>query len=87
MRVGELPCIPYYRPADPRIAQELAILSVDHNSILMANHGVTVMGKSFSEAVYNLEELEETAKLSFIVDPKDTRYLTDEEIEELKTAY
>ncbi|MEF1310134.1 aldolase [Vibrio mytili] len=87
MRVGQLPVIPYYRPGAPQIAQDLAKLSVDHNAILMANHGVTVMGTSLQAATYNLEELEETAKLRFILGEGNTRHLTSEEITELRTSY
>ncbi|MCF7353167.1 aldolase [Vibrio sp. CK2-1] len=87
MRVGALPMIPYYRPGSPKIAEDLSRLSVDHNAILMANHGVTVMGKSLQAATYNLEELEETAKLKFILPENNTRYLSDDEVQELKVSY
>lgn len=87
MRVGALPCIPYYRPGSPKIAEALAKLCGENKAILMANHGVTVMGNDFVDAVNNMEELEETAKLHFLLPPEHIRYLSSTEIEELKTSY
>ncbi|WP_281182194.1 aldolase [Vibrio sonorensis] len=86
MRVGALPSIPYFRPGHPSIADHLCRLAGNHKAILMANHGVTVMGNSFKEAIYNFEELEETAKLSFILPAANTRYLSKNEVSELKTG-
>ncbi|MBD1566178.1 aldolase [Vibrio sp. SA48] len=83
MRVGTLPVIPYYRPGDPRIAEELAQRAAKNNAFLLANHGSVITGKSLFEAVDNAEELEETAKLVMLLKDKPVRYLTNQEIKDL----
>nr|PMI58729.1 aldolase [Vibrio lentus] len=84
MRIGELPVIPYLRPGDPQIAEELAKRAGDYRAFLLANHGPVVTGTDFVDAVDNAEELEETAKLAFLLKGNDIRYLTDEEVTDLK---
>ncbi|MGR4999115.1 3-oxo-tetronate 4-phosphate decarboxylase [Vibrio celticus] len=84
MRIGELPVIPYLRPGDPQIAEELAKRAGDYRAFLLANHGPVVTGTDFIDAVDNAEELEETAKLAFLLKGNDIRYLTDEEVMDLK---
>ena len=84
MRIGELPVIPYLRPGDPQIAEELAKRAGDYRAFLLANHGPVVTGTDFVDAVDNAEELEETAKLAFLLKGNDIRYLTDEEVMDLK---
>jgi Ribulose-5-phosphate 4-epimerase and related epimerases and aldolases len=83
MRVGQLPVVPYYKPGDPRIAEELAALAPKNDAFLLANHGPVVCGKSIADAVDNAEELEESAKLAMMLTGHDVRYLTDAEQEEL----
>ena len=41
-------------------------------------------GTDFADAVDNAEELEETAKLAFLLKDKEIRYLTDKEVDDLK---
>lgn len=84
MRIGELPVIPYLRPGDPQIAEELAVRAGDYRAFLLANHGPVVTGTDFIDAVDNAEELEETAKLAFLLKDREIRYLTDEEVSDLK---
>ncbi|ALS33947.1 hypothetical protein PTRA_a2907 [Pseudoalteromonas translucida KMM 520] len=84
MRVGELPVVPYYRPGDPQIAKDLAKLAGKYRAFLLSNHGPIITGSDFLDAVDNAEELEETAKLAFLLQGKETRYLTDSEVTDLK---
>ena len=85
MRIGRLPLIPYIRPGSPRIADELVQRAHDANAFLLANHGPVVLGASLSEAVNNAEELEETARLHFILGARKIRYLSDSEISDLRS--
>lgn len=82
---GKCPLVPYYRPGDKRIAQDLAELAADNQAFLLANHGPVVCGESLQEAANNMEELEETAKLIFILGDRPIRYLTAGEIAELRS--
>lgn len=84
MRVGELPVVKYFRPGSPRIAEELSKLAGHYRAFLLANHGPIITGTDFLDAVDNAEELEETAKLAFLLHGKDIRYLTNEEVTDLK---
>jgi ribulose-5-phosphate 4-epimerase/fuculose-1-phosphate aldolase len=84
MRVGSLPVIPYYMPAHPGIARDCAAMAASASAFLLANHGSVVIGKDLVEAVNNAEELEETAKLYFLLAGRDIRYLSEDEIAELR---
>ncbi|WP_176202542.1 class II aldolase/adducin family protein, partial [Salmonella enterica] len=55
-----------------------------HQAFLLANHGPVVCGENLQEAANNTEELEETAKLIFILGERPIRYLTTEEIAQLR---
>ncbi|MCW2106619.1 aldolase [Rahnella aquatilis] len=87
MRVGKLPVVPYIRPGSPDIAVHVEKLAKEHNSILLANHGPIISGKNIREAVFNAEELEETAKLYFVLKPYGMKTLTAENIDELNTLF
>ncbi|WP_022940324.1 aldolase [Psychromonas hadalis] len=84
MRIGELPVIPYLRPGDPKIVEELVKRVANHRAFLLANHGSVITGTDFIDAVDNAEELEETAKLIFLLENKAVRYLSHDEITDLK---
>ena len=84
MRIGDVPVVPYYRPGDARIATDLARLAPHYNAFLLANHGPVVTGSSLREATNNTEELEETARLIFTLSPREIRYLTPDEVNELR---
>ena len=51
--------------------------------MLLANHGPVVAGKSLEDAVYNAEELEETAKLFLLLEGRRTRWLDASQIADL----
>ena len=87
MRIGKLPLVPYFRPGDKRLAAAVREVAKDHTAMLLANHGPIVAGKSIEDAVYSAEELEETAKLFFLLDGRATRFLSLEQVRELETAF
>lgn len=85
MKVGRLPIIPYFRPGSPLIAEAMASRLHTENACLMANHGAVSLGTSLSDAANWYEELEETARLVFILSGKPIRYLSDDALAELKS--
>lgn len=87
MRVGKLPVVRYIRPGSPLLADEVEKLATEHNSILLANHGPIISGKNIREAVFNAEELEETAKLYFMLKPFGMNTLTADDVNELDTLF
>ncbi len=84
MRVGTLPLVPYYRPGDKKLGDAISQLATKHSSVLLANHGPVVAGKSLEAAVYAMEELEETAKLYLLLYSHNPRCLNQTQIEELE---
>ncbi len=84
MKVGQMPLIPYHKPGSIKIAEELAHRAHESDAFLLANHGPVVLGRSLTEAVNATEELEETARLLFILKQSPVRYLTPDQIAELK---
>ncbi len=87
MRVGKLPLIPYFAPGDPALVDAVGRLAAKHSAMLLANHGPVVAGSSLSAAVNAIEELEETARLYLLLHGKPTRYLTPEQVAELRKRY
>jgi 3-dehydro-4-phosphotetronate decarboxylase len=87
MRVGKLPLVPYYRPGDRKLAEAVRETSRDHASMLLSNHGPIVSAKSLPEAVYAIEELEETSKIFFLIGDRRASPLTCEAVAELNAAF
>jgi ribulose-5-phosphate 4-epimerase/fuculose-1-phosphate aldolase len=87
MRIRRLPLVPYYRPGDRALAEAVRGKARKHHAVLLANHGPVVAGKSLEDAVYNAEEMEETAKLFFLLQGQRTRLLDAAKIADLETHF
>jgi ribulose-5-phosphate 4-epimerase/fuculose-1-phosphate aldolase len=87
MRVGSLPLIPYYPPGDLDLAEAVRKLAGKHHAVLLANHGPVVAGDSLEAAVNAIEELEETAKLFLLLRQEKTRWLTADQVAEVRRRY
>jgi 3-dehydro-4-phosphotetronate decarboxylase len=87
MRIGRLPLVPYHRPGDRALAEAVREKAKKHHAVLLANHGPVVAGKSLEDAVYNAEEMEETAKLHLLLGGRDVRYLNAAQVAELEAAF
>jgi len=87
MRVGKLPLIPYYAPGDPTLGEAVGKVAARHSAVLLANHGPVVAGSSLSAAVNAIEELEETARLYLLLHGRPTRYLTPEQVSDLRKRF
>lgn len=85
MRIGRLPLLPYFKPGHPGIAEALKEQLGDSRAFLLANHGSIILGKDIVDAVNNAEELEETAKLFFLLGERKIRYLSGDEVDELRS--
>lgn len=83
MKVRKLMLIPYYRPGSPKLSDEMEARVDQTNAFLLANHGPVVIAESLETAINNSEELEETAKLWFILRGENYRKLTQGEVAEL----
>ncbi len=87
MRVGRLPLIPYYAPGDKELAEAVREKAKESHSLLLANHGPVIAGKSLDAAVNATEELEETAKLYLMLRNIPIRALSVEQCDELKARF
>jgi ribulose-5-phosphate 4-epimerase/fuculose-1-phosphate aldolase len=87
MRVGRLPLVPYYRPGDKALADAVRKVAKDHHAMLLANHGPIVAGKSLRDAAWTYEELEETAKLFFLLGDRKTSPLDAAQIAEINRVF
>jgi ribulose-5-phosphate 4-epimerase/fuculose-1-phosphate aldolase len=87
MRVGSLPLVPYYPPGDLDLAEAVRKLAGKHHAVLLANHGPVVAGDSLEAAVNAIEELEETAKLFLLLRGEKTRFLTAEQVADIRRRY
>jgi ribulose-5-phosphate 4-epimerase/fuculose-1-phosphate aldolase len=87
MRVGKLPLVPYFPPGDGRLAEAVRDLAGRHHALLLANHGPVVAGASLEDAVYATEELEETARLFLLLQSRDYRALSPEDVAELERRF
>ena len=87
MRVGRLPLVPYHPPGDGALALAVEKLAGEHHAVLLANHGPVVAGSSLENAMYAIEELEETAKLFLVLRGSPIRPLTAEQTGELRRRF
>jgi ribulose-5-phosphate 4-epimerase/fuculose-1-phosphate aldolase len=87
MRVGVLPLIPYFRPGDRALAAAVGAQAAQHRAVLLANHGPVVSGTSLDDAVDAAEELEQTAKLSLLLDGRATRPLDAAQVADLELHF
>jgi ribulose-5-phosphate 4-epimerase/fuculose-1-phosphate aldolase len=87
MRVGKLPLIPYFPPGDERLADAVREVAARHAAVLLANHGPVVAGKSLDAAVGAIEELEETARLTLLLQGRVTRPLSADQVDELQRLF
>jgi ribulose-5-phosphate 4-epimerase/fuculose-1-phosphate aldolase len=87
MRVGAVALVPYGRPGDQRLGPVVAAHAARHRAVLLANHGPVVAGRDVSQAVAVIEELEETARLFFMLEGRPHRVLSPEAVEDLRRVF
>ncbi|WP_042259872.1 aldolase [Paraburkholderia heleia] len=86
MKVGHIPLIRYRRPGDPQVAQQIAALADRVRGVLLERLGPVVWEHSVSQAAYVIEELEETARLWLMANPRPAP-LDDTALEELRKVF
>jgi ribulose-5-phosphate 4-epimerase/fuculose-1-phosphate aldolase len=87
MKIGTLPLIPYFPPGDADLAKAVREMAGKHHAVLLANHGPVVAGKSLHDAVYAMEELEETARLFLLLQGMNTRFLSSDQVIKLEDRF
>jgi len=93
MKVGHVPRIAYHRPGDPRVGDEVAQRiaqaregGLTLRAVMLERLGPNVWHGTPAQAMAVLEELEETARLWLMSQPRPTP-LTPEQIQELREAF
>jgi ribulose-5-phosphate 4-epimerase/fuculose-1-phosphate aldolase len=87
MELGKVKLVAYFPPGDPALGDAVAAVAGKHHAVLLANHGPVVAGKDLRAAQYASEELEETAKLLFILGDRRYRALTPDAILDLQHRF
>jgi ribulose-5-phosphate 4-epimerase/fuculose-1-phosphate aldolase len=87
MRVAPLAVLPYFRPGSPDLAAAIERVAAAHHCVLLRNHGLICAGSSLSEAADRAEELEQTARLHFILRGERTRHLSPADVEDLLNTF
>jgi len=89
MKVGHVPLIPYHRPGDAAVAElvvevmkQMQSVKTPIRAVMLDRLGPNVWHNSPAAAMAVLEELEETARLWLMTQPKPTP-LSDEAIQQL----
>ena len=93
MKVGHVPVIPYHRPGDPEVG-ELVARRIEHyrrggapiRAVMLSRLGPNVWHDSPAGAMAVLEELEETARLWMLSQPRP-QPLDEARIAELRDAF
>jgi ribulose-5-phosphate 4-epimerase/fuculose-1-phosphate aldolase len=93
MKVGHVPLIPYQRPGDAQVAElvaqriaAMAARGTPIRAVMLERLGPNVWHRSPAEASAALEELEETARLWLMCQPRP-QPLSDVQIDELRRQF
>ncbi|MBP5102114.1 MULTISPECIES: aldolase [Pseudomonas] len=86
MKVGHIPLIGYQRPGSPKVAEQVARLANQVRGVMLERLGPVVWESSVSKASYALEELEETARLWLMSQPRPAP-LDQAALDELRDAF
>jgi ribulose-5-phosphate 4-epimerase/fuculose-1-phosphate aldolase len=87
MRVAPLGVIPYLPPGSDQLADAVGAAIAARDVLLLRNHGLISTGSSLSEAADRAEELEETARLFFLLRGFPARTLDASEVRLLEERY
>ena len=87
MKIGKLTLVAYFPPGDINLAKAVKEMASNHHAVLLANHGPVVAGKTLEDAVYAIEELEETARLFLLLRNMKTQYLNEKQVKTLEELF
>lgn len=87
MKLGKVKLLPYFMPGDPAMGDAIRGLAGKRAAVLLAHHGPVVAGKDLESAVYAMEELEETAKLTLLTHRLQPNLLNDAQVRDIVTKF
>jgi len=83
MKLGRVKILPYFQPGDVAMGEAIRALEGQRSAVILANHGPVVAAGSVENAVYAMEELEETARLVFTLHGRPYNLLNQPQITRL----
>ena len=86
MRIPCLPVVPYLPPGDPQLGSEVEKWVIHTPALLLRNHGSIAVGATLAEAAALAEEIEETARLFFILGGRG-QALSPDQVAELRRRF
>jgi ribulose-5-phosphate 4-epimerase/fuculose-1-phosphate aldolase len=86
MKVGHIPLVPYARPGSAKVAERVAELATSVRGVMLERLGPVIWESSVAKACYALEELEETARLWLMTQPRPVP-LDGAALDELREAF
>jgi ribulose-5-phosphate 4-epimerase/fuculose-1-phosphate aldolase len=86
MKVGRLVRLPYFAPGDQGLAETAQRAAASSRALLLANHGPIVSAPSLAQAVDLVEEVEETARVFFLLQGRATRPLQPAHVAQLSAS-
>lgn len=66
--VGPVTLVPYARPGTAALSEAMQPVIAHHEVFLLANHGVTVVGRSFTDAMTRMESVEQAARILMVAE-------------------
>ena len=94
LKVGHVPLLPYTRPGDPAVGEQVAALIARYGqagtplrAVMLQRLGPNVWHDSPAAAMATLEELEETARLALLTQGDAPTPLTESQIDELRRVF
>ena len=86
--LGPIASVPYGRPGTMALWNAIQPFAMDHEVFLLANHGVTVVGRSLEAAMTRMESVEQAARILLIAELLGgARVLSKDEADVLRHAH
>ena len=87
MKLGKVALLPFFRPGDPLMGEAVRGLAGKRSAVMLANHGPVVAGKDVEAACNAIEELEDTARLAYLMRGVNARMLNPAQITDIVTHF
>lgn len=87
MKLGKVKLLPFFMPGDPAMGEAVRGLAGKRSAVMLANHGPVVAGKDIEAACNAIEELEDSAKLAFMLRSMNANVLTDEQVKNVVATF
>lgn len=65
LQFGSIPLAPYATPSTDEVPASIDPFVMEHNAVILGNHGLVAYGKTLEEAYYITQKLEQYAQICF----------------------